>query len=119
MNSVAPKIGSMRELSHRYNDGIDVRLFWHPDTDEVIVCVCDQRRGAYFEVEPGGNNALDAFYHPFSYASLSCVDYENDRLAAGTRRLRRWASAEGRRILRSCCGFANPRCHSSASCSSS
>lgn len=82
MNSIAPKAHSMRELAHRSNDGIDVTLFWHPDTNELTVCVCDQRRGAYFEIEPEPNDALDAFYHPYSYASLTCVHYEDDRLAA-------------------------------------
>jgi hypothetical protein len=48
----------------------------------VTVCVCDRRRGAYFEIEPEANDALDAFYHPCSYASLSCVHFEDDRLAA-------------------------------------
>ena len=81
MNSTAPMI-RMRELAHRSNDGLDVTLFWHPDTDELTVCVCDQRRGAYFEIEPEANGALDAFYHPYAYASFSCVHFEDDRLAA-------------------------------------
>jgi hypothetical protein len=81
MNSTT-HIRSMRELAHRSNDGIDVTLFWQPVTDELTVCVCDQRRGAYFEIEPEANDALDAFYHPYSYASLSSVHYEDDRLAA-------------------------------------
>ena len=72
----------MRELAHRSNDGIDVTLLWYPDTDELTVCVCDQRRGEYFEVEPEANDALDAFYHPYSYASVSRVHYEDNRLAA-------------------------------------
>jgi hypothetical protein len=71
----------MQELAHRSNDGIDVTLFWQPDTDELTVCVCDQRRGAYFEIEPRASDALDAFYHPYSYASHSVL-YEDDRLAA-------------------------------------
>jgi hypothetical protein len=82
MNSAAPKIRSMQELAHRSNDGIDVTLFWHRHTGELTVCVCDRRRGAYFEIEPEANDALDAFYHPYSYASLSCVHYEDSRLAA-------------------------------------
>jgi hypothetical protein len=82
MNCTAPKIRYMRELAHRSNDGIDVTLFWHPATDGLTVCVCDQRRGAYFEIEPEAIEALDAFYHPYSYASLSYVHYEDDRLAA-------------------------------------
>jgi hypothetical protein len=82
MNSTPTSIRSRRELAHRSNDGIDVTLFWHPDTDELTVCVCDQRRGAYFEFEAEANDALDAFYHPYSRVSLSSVHYEDDRLAA-------------------------------------
>ena len=82
MTSTAPNMESLRELAYRSNDGIDVTLFWYPDTDGLTVCVCDQRRGAYFEIEPVANDALDAFYHPYSYASQSCVHYEDDRLAA-------------------------------------
>jgi hypothetical protein len=81
MNSTAP-IGHSRELAHRSSDGIDVTLFWYPDTDALIVCVCDQRGGAYFEIEPEANDALDAFYHPYAYASFSFVHYQDDRLAA-------------------------------------
>jgi hypothetical protein len=81
MNSSAPIVHS-RELAHRSNDGIDVTLFWHPDTDALTVCVCDQRRGAYFEIEPEAKDALDDFYHPYAYASFSCIHYEDDRLAA-------------------------------------
>ena len=72
----------MRELAHRSNDGIDVTLFWHPHTDELTVCVSDQRRGAYFEIGIEPHNALDAFYHPYSYAPQSSVYYADDRLAA-------------------------------------
>ena len=72
----------MRELAHRSSDGVDVTLFWRPATDELTVCVCDHRRGAYFEVEPERHLALDAFYHPYSYASGSVVHYQDDRLAA-------------------------------------
>jgi hypothetical protein len=82
MNSTTPQIRSMRELAHRSNDGLDVTLFWHPGTDELTVCVCDTRRGAYFEIEPEKSNALDAFHHPYSYASLSSLHYEDQRLAA-------------------------------------
>jgi hypothetical protein len=80
--SAATDTRPRRELAHRSNDGLDVTLFWSPDTDELTVCVCDQRRGAYFEIEPERNGALEVFYHPYSYASLSCVHYEDERLAA-------------------------------------
>jgi hypothetical protein len=73
---------SLRELAHRAGDGLEVTLFWRPDDDEITVCVCDQRRGAYFEVRPEPHLALDAFYHPYSYASRADVAYEDKRLAA-------------------------------------
>ena len=82
MTSNVSHIRSMRELSHRSNDGVDVTLFWSPETDELTVCVSDQRRGAYFEFEPDAASALDAFYHPYSYVSQSSVHYEDHRLAA-------------------------------------
>ena len=82
MTSTTAHIRSMRELAHRSDDGIDVTLFWHPRTNTLTICVADQRRGAYFEIEPDANDALDAFHHPYSYASLSSVHYEDDRLAA-------------------------------------
>jgi hypothetical protein len=59
-----------------------VTLLWCPDTNALTVCVCDKRRGAYFEIEPEANDALDAFYHPYAYASLSFVHFGDDRLAA-------------------------------------
>jgi hypothetical protein len=82
MNSTTPHLHSTRELAHRTNDGIDVTLYWHPDTDQLSVCVSDQRRGANFEIEPEPPNALDAFYHPYAYATLNPVHYADDRLAA-------------------------------------
>jgi hypothetical protein len=82
MNFGPIQIRSMRELAHRSDGGIEVTLFWHPDAQELTVCVCDQRRGAYFEFEPEAEHALEAFYHPYSYASLSSVHYADGRLAA-------------------------------------
>jgi hypothetical protein len=74
--------GPSRELAHRNHDLIEVTLFWRPADDELTVCVCDQRRGAYFEIHPDPRLALDAFYHPYSYLSSSVVHYEDERLAA-------------------------------------
>jgi hypothetical protein len=71
-----------RELAFRANNGIEVTLFWQPRTDEVTVCVCDQRVGAYFEIRPKPDQVLDAFYHPYSYAFQSTVYFEDSRLAA-------------------------------------
>jgi hypothetical protein len=75
---------SWTELAHRCSDGIDVTLMWrrHRDAHGVRVCVCDRREGAYFELEPDPQLALDAFYHPYSYSDFSTLDYEDHRLAA-------------------------------------
>jgi hypothetical protein len=73
---------SLRELAHREGDGLEVTLYWRPANNELMVCVSDQRRGAYFVVTPESHLALDVFYHPYSYASTSDVLYEDERLAA-------------------------------------
>jgi hypothetical protein len=74
----------LRELAYRANDGLEVTLFWLPDTDEVKVCVCDQKDGAYFEIRPEPDQALDVFHHPYSYAAHSNVHYQDERLAGAS-----------------------------------
>jgi hypothetical protein len=80
--SVTAFTKSLRELAYRENDGLEVTLFWRPDDNGLMVCVCDQRRGAYFVVRPKGHLALDVFYHPYSYVSASSVHYQDERLVA-------------------------------------
>ena len=72
------------ELAHRSSAGIDVTLMWvrYEGDDEALVCVCDQRDGAYFEIPTRPGVALDVYYHPFVYRHLSTIDYEDSRLAA-------------------------------------
>ena len=72
------------ELAHRSNEGLDVTLVWTQDDDEdkTIVCVCDWREGAYFEIPAQPYLALDVYYHPFAYREFSSVDYGDSRLAA-------------------------------------
>jgi len=72
----------LRELACRANDGLEVTLFWQPDTDELKVCVCDHKGGAYFEIRPKPHQALGVFYHPYAYVAHSNVHYEDERLAA-------------------------------------
>jgi hypothetical protein len=62
-----------RELSRRSNGGIDVTLYWHPTRDELTVCVCDQRDGAYFEIRAQRDLALDVYNHPYAYAEFAHV----------------------------------------------
>ena len=72
------------ELAHRSSNGIDVTLIWmHADDDDkAVVCVCDRREGAYFEIPAERYLALDVYYHPFAYRDFSTFDYEDSRLAA-------------------------------------
>ena len=56
-----------RELAHRAGNGLDVTLSWLPETDELLVCVYDERRDVYFELHPEGEFALDVYYHPYAH----------------------------------------------------
>ena len=59
-----------RELAHRRNDGIDVRMLWDSATDRVMVAVHDSKTDREFEVVVApGERALDVFHHPFAYAA--------------------------------------------------
>ena len=62
-------------MAHRSSCGVDVTLFWDAHTDELVVCVSDERRGTYFEIHPKRELALDVFNHPYAY-------YGDDHLAA-------------------------------------
>ena len=58
-----------RELAHRSGDGLDVTLVWYPAPNQVGVRVTDARSGESFELRVDPASALDAFEHPFAYAS--------------------------------------------------
>jgi hypothetical protein len=60
----------LRELDHRRNDGIDVRLLWSEVDDQVSVAVSDARTGDAFVIAVEGHEARDAFQHPYAYAAL-------------------------------------------------
>ena len=62
--------GMPTELAHRAADGIEVLLLWDSGDGRLRVVVDDLRDGGSFELLAGdGREALDAFYHPFAYAS--------------------------------------------------
>ncbi len=73
-----------RELAHRSSAGVEVTLVWlqGDDEDKTVVCVCDKREGAYFEIAAQPHLALHVYYHPFAYRDFSVVDYRDARLAA-------------------------------------
>jgi hypothetical protein len=59
----------IRELDRRTNDGFDVRLMWNSQTDRVFVTVEDRSHGGSFALDVDAGEALEAFHHPFAYAS--------------------------------------------------
>ena len=65
---MSPATAEIRELAARDNDGIHVRLLWHPQRNAVTVSVEDDR-GDRLHLAVASDHALDAFYHPFAYAA--------------------------------------------------
>ena len=65
-----------KELAHRNADGVEVSLLWSKRTKRVFLRVRDDRTGDAFELIVPNANALDAFHHPYAYASFNGVEYE-------------------------------------------
>jgi hypothetical protein len=62
----------LRELDHRTNDGIDVRLLWDQLEDRVLVSVSDAKTGEAFTVDVAPDQRpYDVFHHPYAYAPES------------------------------------------------
>jgi hypothetical protein len=61
--------GEARELDFRTSDGIEVRLLWTPGDTGVVVEVVDRKRNESFRLQVAGEEALDAFNHPYAYAA--------------------------------------------------
>jgi hypothetical protein len=83
-----------RELAYRANDGVEVVLFWHQNTDELTVTVSDQRSGAYFELAATPHQALDVFNHPYAHAAFRGLPYAEEPLAS-------WAEAAAGHVITS------------------
>jgi hypothetical protein len=65
---------ALRELDHRRNDGIDVRLLWNPAGGGLVVTVSDARSGDAFAMPVDAVDALDAFHHPYAHAAFRGVE---------------------------------------------
>lgn len=64
-----------KELAHRSADGVEVTLLWSKRTSRVFLRVRDARSGDEFELIVPSSHALDAFHHPYAYASFNGVEY--------------------------------------------
>jgi hypothetical protein len=80
--SIPTETDVIRELAFRENDGLEVRLLWDSRSDRVLVSVLDLKRGDFLALEPVRDKALDAFYHPFSYAASRPAPHTDLLLAA-------------------------------------
>jgi hypothetical protein len=60
---------SVRELAQRLSGTDEVLLLWHPESDQVELCVRDVATGEGFQIEVAPGSAIDAFYHPYAYAA--------------------------------------------------
>lgn len=57
------------ELAHRSSGSIEVALYWDAAHVEVMVELIDRAGGASFQLVVPSEHALDAFHHPYAYAS--------------------------------------------------
>jgi hypothetical protein len=67
--------GTEKELDFRSNDGVEVTLLWREGDELLIVEVVDRKRTEAFRLEVAATEALDAFQHPYAYASFRSVEY--------------------------------------------
>jgi hypothetical protein len=68
-----------RELAYRENDGLQVSLLWHKTDNSLTVTVVDSLAGEGFDFPVRGEDALDAFDHPYAYAACCGVPYRSRR----------------------------------------
>ncbi len=59
----------IHELAYRESDGIEIALLWNAAENRVVVQVADAKDGGCWEIAVESDRALDAFYHPYAYAT--------------------------------------------------
>jgi hypothetical protein len=58
-----------RELASRVSSGAETTLFWNQRTGAVTVSVWNRDSGQHLQFAVPPAKALDAFYHPYAYAT--------------------------------------------------
>ena len=69
------QIQDWRELASRHDDGLEVSLLWSRAADAVAVVILDVRFGDGLQFEVPHEDALEAYRHPFAFASARRIDY--------------------------------------------
>ena len=72
-----------RELAQRLSGGVEVLLLWHPDTNSVELSLHDPAAQVGCRVAVAPERAIDAFYHPYAYATGCGVHHEDQTTIAG------------------------------------
>ena len=70
------------ELAHRTGSGIEVSLLWRRVDDSIALRLVEVATGVEFELRVPSEDALDAFYHPYTYLPTHAVDPWQESLAA-------------------------------------
>jgi hypothetical protein len=65
--NTATLISRRRELARRVNGGLEITLYWYPDTNATRIEVHDTGIDETISFPVPVGRALDAFYHPFVY----------------------------------------------------
>jgi hypothetical protein len=60
---------TFRELAHRVDGGLDVRLLWSARENRLAVTVFDDHAGELLVLDAESDKALDVFYHPYVHAA--------------------------------------------------
>lgn len=63
-----------RELAHRASGGIEVTLYWNAADNSTSVEVRQRVSGEAVAFAVAGEQALDAFYHPFAHLPIAFAD---------------------------------------------
>jgi hypothetical protein len=58
------------ELDHRKNEGVEISLLWNRSDNSLAVLLVDTRLNRRVEFPVAGEDALDAFNHPYAYAAF-------------------------------------------------
>ena len=67
--SIESTTATTRELARRLSGTDEILLLWHPESKRIEISIRDIATGVGFHLEVDPDRAIDAFYHPFAYAS--------------------------------------------------
>jgi hypothetical protein len=62
-----------RELAHRRDGGVEVKLLWSALDNRLTVRVTAAQSGETFVLDAEGANALEVFYHPYAHADAKAA----------------------------------------------